>query len=88
MTMESINPATGQRIAVYDEMAPAQVEEILRRVDAAFRAWRDLPFAARAECLRGVGAALRRRKEELAVLARVLGSYARHGVRAYGGHAS
>ena len=48
MTIKSINPATGELLATYDEMAPAAVSAIIGDVHAAFLQWRRVRFAERA----------------------------------------
>ena len=39
MAIESVNPATGRRIKVYEEMGPREVERILELVHGAFLWW-------------------------------------------------
>lgn len=68
MTLETINPATGEVVARYDEMEIDRVDEILRRVDAAQRAWSSTRFDQRAEVLRAVARDLRRDAEDHARL--------------------
>jgi acyl-CoA reductase-like NAD-dependent aldehyde dehydrogenase len=67
-TIKSINPATGEELASFDEFTPDQVEEALSRADAAFREWRERSFAERATPMRKAAEVLRRRKSELARL--------------------
>src|SRR6266571_6030434 len=38
--IESINPATEEVIATFEQFTPAQVEQALAEADAAFRDWR------------------------------------------------
>jgi succinate-semialdehyde dehydrogenase/glutarate-semialdehyde dehydrogenase len=66
--METINPATGERVHEYAEATESEVAAIVRDADAAFHAWRQTPFAHRAERLRRAGALLRERRDSLALL--------------------
>ncbi len=68
MAMRSINPATGTLVREYAEMAPGEVGEVLGEAEAAFGGWRDRSFGERAGVVRGAGAQLRARREELAGL--------------------
>ncbi len=64
MTLKSINPATGELIAQYQEMSP---EETAAAVDAAHRAfleWRRVGFAERAGPMRKAGILLRERARD------------------------
>src|SRR4030095_6934206 len=45
MSIQSINPATGQVLETFNETTPAEVERALTRAHSAFGAWRDVPFA-------------------------------------------
>lgn len=60
--LETINPATGQRIREYPEAGPEELVDLLRRGHAAFQAWRGVPFAERAATLRRAASLLRERK--------------------------
>jgi len=62
----SINPANGETLAVWPWATDTEVEHALAQTDAAFRQWRSVPVAARAQKLRDLGAALRNRGEEMA----------------------
>ena len=64
--LESINPATGERIATYDEMTPAEIEAVLEQARVATARWRQTPLADRAAVLQRAAAELRRRAPELA----------------------
>jgi succinate-semialdehyde dehydrogenase/glutarate-semialdehyde dehydrogenase len=68
MALESINPATGDRIAGYDAMPDQEVGAIIAAAHGAQREWAAAGFAARASCLRAAAAALRDRKQEWARL--------------------
>ncbi|MCG1030824.1 succinate-semialdehyde dehydrogenase [Bacillus amyloliquefaciens] len=62
----SINPANGETLAVWPWATTTEVEQALAQTDTAFRQWRSVPVAARAQKLRDLGAALRNRGEEMA----------------------
>ena len=65
MTVETINPATGQVEYRHELMTPAQVEAVLAAARAAFPGWSQRSLESRGEVLRAVGAALRRRREDV-----------------------
>jgi len=70
----SINPANGETLAVWPWATDSEIELALAQTDAAFRQWRNVPVAARAQKLRALGAALRNRGEEMAqMIAREMG---------------
>jgi len=62
--MESINPATGERLRVYEETSPGEVDGILRRAASAALAWRSASFAERARCLASAAGLLRAGADE------------------------
>ncbi|WP_333849689.1 succinate-semialdehyde dehydrogenase [Leclercia sp.] len=62
----SINPANGETLAIWPWATVTEVEQVLTQTDAAFRQWRSVPVAARAQKLHDLGAALRNRGEEMA----------------------
>ncbi|MEM6797647.1 MAG: aldehyde dehydrogenase family protein [Acidobacteriota bacterium] len=68
MALLSINPATGQKIAGYDAMSTAEVEEALEGCHGDFLAWRSTPLGRRAEPLRRAAEILRARRRPLAEL--------------------
>ena len=53
MAIESVNPATGERLRAFEPQAPAAVEAKLAAAAAAFKSWSRRPVAERA---RGVAA--------------------------------
>jgi succinate-semialdehyde dehydrogenase/glutarate-semialdehyde dehydrogenase len=74
MALESIDPATGERIARYEEHTPEQVRAFAREAHEAFLAWRRRPFAERAEPLRRAAGLLEARAvEHAALMAREMG---------------
>ncbi len=62
----SINPANGETLSTWPWATATEVEHALAQTDAAFRQWRCVPVAARAQKLRDLGDALRNRGEEMA----------------------
>ncbi len=68
MAIETVNPATGERLATYSETAPAEVDRILGAAVEAQRAWARASFAERALPMRKVASLLRERAPEYAKL--------------------
>ncbi|HVR99240.1 MAG TPA: NAD-dependent succinate-semialdehyde dehydrogenase [Thermoanaerobaculia bacterium] len=68
MAIESVNPATGEKIQTYEEMKPEAVSGIVDRCHDAFLAWREVPFGERARLMKAAAQALRDRKEDFARL--------------------
>jgi acyl-CoA reductase-like NAD-dependent aldehyde dehydrogenase len=68
MAIESINPATEEVEARFDELTPQQIEAALQRAAEAFRAWRRTSFDERAALMRRTAALLRERKAHYAGL--------------------
>jgi succinate-semialdehyde dehydrogenase/glutarate-semialdehyde dehydrogenase len=68
MSLESVNPATGERIRSYAEMSPAQAGTAVDAAHRAFAQWRHQSFDTRAALMRNAAAMLRERKDALARL--------------------
>ncbi len=68
MAIESINPATEEVLATFQEFTPEQTERALAEADAAFKQWRETSFAERGRLVRRAGALLRERKARYAGL--------------------
>jgi succinate-semialdehyde dehydrogenase/glutarate-semialdehyde dehydrogenase len=51
MALSSINPATGQLLATFETLTPADVAAALDRATTAFRSWRETRFEERARLL-------------------------------------
>lgn len=68
MAIESINPATGEKIAAYPEMSAGQVTDILAGAHGAWREWRFRPIEERAALMRTAAAVLDERQEKYAAL--------------------
>ena len=48
MAIESVNPATGERLRAFEPLGPAAIEDRLARAAAVFRSWSRRPVAERA----------------------------------------
>ena len=68
MTMEVINPATGQIIKTYDELTPEEVSHAIEKSHEAFVEWRKTGFPDRAVLVKGAAEALRENRDEYATL--------------------
>ncbi|MCJ0618080.1 NAD-dependent succinate-semialdehyde dehydrogenase [Haloarcula hispanica] len=66
--MESVNPATGERLDVYDPDDDDTVERKLDRAAATFEEWRDVPLREREQLLVNAGEVLRENKQRYAEL--------------------
>jgi acyl-CoA reductase-like NAD-dependent aldehyde dehydrogenase len=69
MAVSTINPASGEPLATYEETGPEEVDALLGRAHAAAGRWRLAPPAERAQALRRFASVLRADREELALLA-------------------
>jgi succinate-semialdehyde dehydrogenase/glutarate-semialdehyde dehydrogenase len=67
--LASVNPATGEVLASFEEHPPAELDRALAEADAAQRAWRRRSFGERSRVLLGAARLLRRRRSEYARLA-------------------
>ena len=68
MAIESINPATGERIKVYEEMSPQTVEQTISKTHQAYWEWKKTRFSARAELMRNAANILRQNADDYAKL--------------------
>jgi succinate-semialdehyde dehydrogenase / glutarate-semialdehyde dehydrogenase len=59
VSVQSVNPATGEILERVEETSAPQLERVLAGADAAFREWRAVPLAVRAQKMREVARALR-----------------------------
>ncbi len=66
MSIQSVNPATGETLATFPETSDRDIERILANSQAAFGGWRTLPFTVRAERMRAAARVLRARKTDYA----------------------
>jgi succinate-semialdehyde dehydrogenase/glutarate-semialdehyde dehydrogenase len=81
MSLDAVNPATGETIKTYDEMTPRQAAAAVEEAHAAWASWRAVPFADRARPMKKAAAILRERKEEFArIMALEMGKPVKQGV--------
>jgi succinate-semialdehyde dehydrogenase/glutarate-semialdehyde dehydrogenase len=66
MSIQSINPATGEVVETFQETTPQELERILSSAQAGFGEWRALPVATRGQSLQKAAALLRARKADYA----------------------
>ncbi len=66
MSLQSINPATGDVLETFEETSPDALDRILERAAAASRDWRRRPVAERGARLAAAGRVLRERKDAYA----------------------
>jgi succinate-semialdehyde dehydrogenase/glutarate-semialdehyde dehydrogenase len=66
MSLQSVNPATGEILETFTPTSSRELEAILATSHAAFLEWRTVPFKARAERMRQAAQTLRRRRAEFA----------------------
>ncbi len=67
MSIQSVNPATGEVLETLEETSPQQIDRILADAHAAFTEWRGRPFAHRATLMRAAGHELRAHKAKYAL---------------------
>jgi succinate-semialdehyde dehydrogenase/glutarate-semialdehyde dehydrogenase len=66
MSLQSINPATGEVLETVAETPPAEIERALAGARAAFTEWRSVSCTTRARPMRRAAGVLRARRAELA----------------------
>src|SRR5712691_3324284 len=69
MTIQSLNPATGEVLETFELFSATQIDKALAAAHTAFLSWRDTSFAERSALFRRVAAYLRAHKAELARIA-------------------
>ncbi|MCL5947332.1 MAG: aldehyde dehydrogenase family protein, partial [Chloroflexi bacterium] len=69
MAIETINPATGERLATYEAFTPERVDRALTLAKEAAHQWRRTSFEERSARLRALAGVLRSQRDELALLA-------------------
>ncbi len=81
MAIETVNPATGERLQIHEEMSRAAVDEAIVQAHGAFLAWRHTPFEERARSMRAAAQLLRTQAESIAqLMAREMGKPLRDGI--------
>lgn len=69
MAIETINPTTGERLAMYETFTPERVDRALTRAKEVARQWRRTSFEERRAGLRALAGILRSQRDALALLA-------------------
>ncbi len=64
----SINPASGERIAIYDKMTVNHAKETIEKAHAAFQSWKSKSIDDRAQLMMAAADLLEKKKEEFATL--------------------
>ena len=81
MSIQAINPATGEVVATHDEMSADAVSGIIDAVHAAAVEWRGASYADRAVPMRKAASLLRRNARDFAhLMAREMGKPVRDGI--------
>jgi succinate-semialdehyde dehydrogenase/glutarate-semialdehyde dehydrogenase len=81
MAIESVNPATGATLKVYDEMTPQQAATAVAEAHDAWKAWRKVSFAERARPMKRAAAILRDQKDAFAkLMAEEMGKPLKQGI--------
>jgi succinate-semialdehyde dehydrogenase/glutarate-semialdehyde dehydrogenase len=68
MSIQSVNPATGEVIETFEPTSAAQVEQIVAGAHAAFLEWRTQPWSRRSALMHKAAAELRARQSEYAAI--------------------
>ncbi len=68
MAYATVNPASGETLARFDQLDDASLNALIERADRAFRQWRVRPIAERAAIVGRAGTLMRERGEEFARL--------------------
>jgi succinate-semialdehyde dehydrogenase/glutarate-semialdehyde dehydrogenase len=80
MTIQSVNPATGEGVATYEETTPEAASGIIQSVHEVFLEWRRRPFAERSAPMRRAAGILRDNAGDYArLMAREMGKPVREG---------
>ncbi|HJU21317.1 MAG TPA: NAD-dependent succinate-semialdehyde dehydrogenase [Casimicrobiaceae bacterium] len=81
MSIQAINPATGEPIATYGETRSNEMAAIVESVHEAYLEWRRASYAERAQPMRNAAAILRRDARDFAhLMAREMGKPVRDGI--------
>jgi len=68
MSIETMNPATGEVIHVYQEMSDQEINQIIHAAQEAYQIWRKTDFSTRTACMLKMAGLLRDRKKQYAKL--------------------
>ncbi len=81
MSLQAINPATGETVATYEEMSAAAVHGVIADVHQAYLGWRNTSFSERAALMRNAAGVLRADAREYArLMAEEMGKPIRDGI--------
>lgn len=81
MSIESINPASGELLSRYEEMSPQSVADIIEQAHRAFLEWRRVPLGERTKLLSNAAQILRDRAADYGrLMAREMGKPLRDGI--------
>jgi len=69
MMFQSVNPATGQIIASWEQHSDRSIDQTLKQANTAFLKWSQTPYAEKADFLLELAGQLRKNSAELALLA-------------------
>jgi len=69
VTYQTVNPANGETVQKFDEIATADLELAIQQADSCFRAWRGFTFAGRSEIVLEAASLMESQVDELARLA-------------------
>jgi len=79
-TTTTVNPATGEDLATYDDHTDTEVRAIVDAAHAAFHTWRRRPLKQRADIIREIGDLLLERSDDLArIMTDEMGKVISHG---------
>jgi succinate-semialdehyde dehydrogenase/glutarate-semialdehyde dehydrogenase len=80
MSLQSINPATGEALETYQELTPKRTDEIIEECHRTFLEWRRTSFSERARLMKSAASILRRNSEKYArLMALEMGKILREG---------
>ena len=68
MAVQSVNPATEEVLASFEEHSQRQIDEVLDQSVKSFRDWRERPFAERSRLMHAAATELRRDADRYALL--------------------
>jgi len=68
MAYETVNPFNGKRLKSFDEFSKSSLDEILKKANSCFDAWRLTTFDERKKVIQKVADLMRERSDELATL--------------------
>lgn len=68
MSMEAINPATGEIIKTYPTLTEGETGQVIQSCHEAYRSWRNTSFAERSQLMKKAGRVLRDNADEYAKL--------------------